>query len=178
MARLSKIYCRFVASTRGIAAVEFAFILPIMLVLLLSSFDASRAVAIYMKVRAANAALADISNQFTTIHDADMTNILGATSVVLAPYSSSPVVAVVSELQLISAGHAKVIWSDTLNGTALTVGSSVTIPSAFTNSYLILCTVNYTYTPFSNFLISQPVTLTDTLYTIPRTGASITRTSP
>jgi len=178
MTWFSNIYRRFIASTRGVAAIEFAFILPVMLVLLLASFDASRAIAIYMKVRAANSALATISNQFTTIHDADKTEILGATSSVLAPYSSSPIVAAMSELQLTGSGQAKVIWSDALNGTPLTVGSTVSIPTAFTNSYLVLCSVSYTYTPFFTFFISHPITLSDSLYTIPRTGASITRTSP
>jgi Flp pilus assembly protein TadG len=38
---------RFVASTRGVAAIEFAIILPVLLLMLLATFDAGRAVAIY-----------------------------------------------------------------------------------------------------------------------------------
>ncbi len=64
-----RLYRRFIASTRGVAAIEFAMILPVLLILFLGSFDAGRAIAIYMKVRSASYALAAITNQYTTIHD-------------------------------------------------------------------------------------------------------------
>lgn len=176
----ANIYRRFIASTRGVAAVEFALILPMMLLLLLASFDAGNGIAIYMKVRSATAVLADISNQYKTIHDSDMQQILGATSVVLTPYSSSPVVVVVSQLKITALGTATVSWSDTLNGAARSVGSSLTIPNAFTpiNSYLIFSEVSYTFTPLFGFFTKAPITLKDSLYSVPRSSASISRVSP
>ena len=176
----ANIYRRFIASTRGVAAVEFALILPMMLLLLLASFDAGNGIAIYMKARAATAVLADISNQYKTIHDSDMQQILGATSVVLTPYSSSPVVVVVSQLQITASGAATVSWSNTLNGVARSVGSSLTIPTAFTpiNSYLIFSEVSYTFTPLFGYFTKAPITFKENLYTVPRSSASISRISP
>jgi Flp pilus assembly protein TadG len=171
---------RFIASSRGVAAVEFAIILPVMLVLCLGSFDATNAIAIYIKVRAATATLADISNQYKTIHDSDMQQILGATSVVLSPYASAPAQVVVSELKISSSKKAKVSWSDALNGTARKTGSSVTIPKSIgpNNSYLIYCEVSYSFTPLFGFFTSGAITLSDNLYTTPRSSTSIARTSP
>jgi Flp pilus assembly protein TadG len=175
MKRSTKIFSRFTRSDRGVAAVEFAFILPVMLLMLFGAFDGSRAIAAYLKVRAAVAALANMTNTYTTIHDTDMTNILGATSAVLSPYTGTPVV-VLSQLQVISSGHAKVSWSSTLNGTALTVGSSVTIPTGFTNSYVILCSVSFPSAPVFGYFPS--ITFSDSMYTVPRVGSSIARISP
>ena len=81
-----------------------------------------------------------------------MSAILGATSVVLAPYSSSPVTVVLSQIKVTSATAAKVNWSATLNGTALTQNSSATVPTNFASCasypcYLIYGQVSYTYTP-------------------------------
>ena len=151
-----------------------------MLLLLLALFDAGNGIAIYLKVRAATAVLADISNQYKTIHDSDMQQVLGATSVVLAPYSSSPVVVVVSQLQITAAGKATVSWSDTLNGVARSVGSSLTIPTGFTpiNSYLMFSEVSYTFTPLFGYFTKAPITFKDNLYTVPRSSASISRISP
>lgn len=171
---------RFAGSTRGVTAVEFAIVLPAMLFLLLGGFDAANAIAIYIKVRSATATLTAVTNQYKTIHDADMQQILGATSVVLSPYSSGNVDVVVSQLQVTSNKKAKVDWSDALNGTAHAVGSKLSIPNKIApkNSYLVFCEVSYRYTPMFNFFISGPITLSDSLYTTPRSTASIARTAP
>jgi len=49
---------RFVDSRRGVAAVEFAMVMPALLLLFLGSYDAGNAIAVYMKVRSATYALA------------------------------------------------------------------------------------------------------------------------
>ena len=174
------IYGRFVASTRGVAAIEFAAILPVLLLLLLGSFDAGRIIAIYTKVRAATSTVDNVTNQYKTIHDSDMQQILGATSVVLSPYPSSPIIVVVSQIAINAAGRATVSWSDALNGTARSVGSSVTPPTglATPNSTLIFGEVSYTYTPLFGYFLTGPITLSDNLYVTPRSTASITRVSP
>src|SRR5580704_13747593 len=62
--RMASTGARFVASTRGVAATEFAMVVPVLLIIFLATFDAGRAIAIYMKVRGATYALAAITNQY------------------------------------------------------------------------------------------------------------------
>jgi Flp pilus assembly protein TadG len=178
MRRLRGLYRRFVKAKRGVAAIEFAIILPALVVIFLATFDAGRAVAIYMKVRAATYALGAITNQYTTIHDSDMQQILGATAVVLTPYPSAPVVVVVSELQITASGTVKVSWSDTLNGAVRT--SPPTVPSGYkkNSTYVIFAEVSYTYTPMFGYFSSGAITLSDNLYITPRSSAKIARVSP
>jgi Flp pilus assembly protein TadG len=45
MRRTNPIYRRFAAAKQGVAAVEFALILPILVVMLLATFDGGRAIA-------------------------------------------------------------------------------------------------------------------------------------
>lgn len=184
MAGLAAIYRRFAASTRGVAAIEFATILPVLLLLFLASIDAGRAIAIYLKVRAATYTLDAITNQYTTIQSTDMTSILGATSVVLTPYSASPVVVTISQISVNQSGASTgtVAWSATLNGAALTQGATTSVPTAMTTSltcsssspcYLIYGQVSYTYTPMFVFFIKNGITLADKLYVTPRSSACI-----
>jgi Flp pilus assembly protein TadG len=178
MPAAAKLYRRFAASTRGVAAIEFAMILPILVVMFLGSIDAGRAIAVYMKVRAATYVLAAITNQYPTIQSVDMTNIVGATSVVLSPYSSAPVVVTISQISVSSATKASVSWSYSLNGTALTQGASFTVPGSFAtcNSYpcyLIYAQVSYTYSPLFGYVFPASIPLSDSLYVTPRSSACV-----
>lgn len=182
ISRLATIYRRFIASTRGVAAIEFAMIMPVLMVIFLGSYDGGRAIAVYMKVRSATYTLDAITNQYTTIQSSDMQAIVGATSVVLAPYSSTPVVVVISQIKINTGGKATVSWSYALNGTPLAQGSTVTIPAGLVASgntcgtypcYLIFGQVSYTYTPLFGFFGSGGITLADSLYVTPRSSACI-----
>jgi Flp pilus assembly protein TadG len=172
MRKLLKIHRRFMASTRGVAAVEFAMIMPVMAVLFLATFDGGRALAIYMKMRSATYALAAITNQFQTIQSTDMTGIVAATSAIFEPYtttSSNPVVKI-TQIAVSSTGAATVSWSYSQGGTAYTKGASITIPTALKtkNTYLIFAEVSYTFTPMFGYFTAAPISFSDNLYVTPR----------
>lgn len=190
MIRAVAVMRRFLVSTRAVAAVEFALLIPMMLVLLLASVDAGRAVAIYVKVRSASYTLGAVTNQYTIIHDSDIQQILGAAAVILSPYPTSPVSVVVSQVSLDDKGNGTVSWSDALNGPARAVNSPVTIPPSLASSkppnnacnvypcYFVLGEVKYIYSPMFGYFITGPITLADSLYVTPRSAPSITRSSP
>jgi len=171
-------YRRFIASTRGVAAIEFAMIMPVLLLLFLGSFDGGRAIAIYMKVRSATYTLAAITNQYSTMQTTDMTAVTGATGAVLAPYSSTPTVVVISQIKATSATAAVVSWSySPTAGNALTQGASFnSLPTNFAKNscggsypcYVLFAQVSYTYTPSFGYFVAGQITLSDSLYATPR----------
>jgi Flp pilus assembly protein TadG len=178
MPAAAKLYRRFAASTRGVAAIEFAMILPILVVMFLGSIDGGRAIAVYMKVRTATYTLAAITNQYSTIQSADMTNIVGATSLVLSPYSSAPAIVTISQISVTSATKATVSWSYSLNGTALTQGAPFTVPGSFAtcNSYpcyLIYAQVSYSYSPLFGYVFPASIGLSDSIYVTPRSSLCV-----
>jgi Flp pilus assembly protein TadG len=177
--RLKRTYRRFVRSTRAVAAIEFAMIMPVLAVLFLGSFDGGRAIAIYMKVRSMTYAVDAITNQYTTIQSSDMQGILGATSQMLAPYSSTPVVVKISQITISAKGVATVSWGAALNGTPRAKGSSITVPAALATpgSYLIYGETSYTYTPMFGYFSSGNIALSDNLYAVPRSSTCIIYTA-
>jgi Flp pilus assembly protein TadG len=183
MQRLIATLRRFVRGQQGIAAIEFAAIAPVLVIMFLATFDGGRAIAAYMKVRAATYALASITNQYATIQSTDMTSILGATAKVMAPFPTSgttPTV-IISQIQINASSVSKYEWSATLNGTAHTVGNTVSpaVPANMVvpSSYLILAEVSYTYVPlFGFFGSSSGITFNDNLYVTPRSVSCIVYT--
>src|SRR3954454_5737314 len=88
----------FVADTRGLAATEFAVIVPLMLVMFFGTVEFSSAVAIDRKVTLMARTLSDLTSQSTSVGDTDMTNFFAASTGVLTPYDATPVSSTISEL--------------------------------------------------------------------------------
>jgi Flp pilus assembly protein TadG len=179
MSPVAKICRRFANSVSGLAAVEFAMILPLLLLLLLATINGTGALSAYLKVRAATYALDSVINQYTTLQASDMQSVLGATSVILAPLSASSTVVTVTQIAVDSKGQATVSWSASLNGTAPARGAATTVPSGFAtpNSYAIYGQVSYTYTPTFGLFLANGITLSDSLYVTPRSSACIVYTA-
>jgi Flp pilus assembly protein TadG len=165
---------RFIASRSAVAGIEFAMILPVLLVLLLAFYDGGRALSIYNKTRFATTTLAQLTNQYVTIHDADLTTILSATSKVLAPYSATPATATVSEISIDAKGKVTLSWSNVAAGTLPNVPAALVIPS----TCLIYSQVSYKYTPAFKLFSSIPITMSDSIFVSPRNSACISRVSP
>jgi Flp pilus assembly protein TadG len=161
----------------GMAAVEFAVILPFMLVAYLGGVEIGDGVAINRKVAITTRAVADLASRYTTIHNADSATILGAASTIIAPYAPGPLAVTVSQVTVDNHGNATISWSDTLNGTAHTVGTPVTLPGTLNtpNSYYIWGQVTYAYTPTLGYVMSGTYNLSDQIFMSPRESASITR---
>jgi Flp pilus assembly protein TadG len=178
--RLAHRLCRFGRDRRGVSAVEFALLLPVMVALYLGSVEVSQGIATDRKVTLTAHALADLSTQFTNIADSDMANILNASSAIMAPYAVANLQAVVSQLAIDNNGNATVSWSDaTSDGAARTPGSAVTVPSALAtpNSYLILGEARYNYNPTFGYVLTGALTLKDQIYMQPRQSVCVQRNS-
>jgi Flp pilus assembly protein TadG len=180
----------FADSKRAVAAIEFAMIMPVLLLLFLGSWDAGNAIAVYAKVRAATYSLAAITDQYgdgtnpnySPISTSTMSTITTAAAAILQPYPSAPVTVVVSQIRANSATAAVVSWSySPTAGSALTQGNSYSLPTNFAaNScngtypcYFILGSVSYVFTPMFGAFLTGPITLSDSLYTTPRVSTCV-----
>jgi Flp pilus assembly protein TadG len=159
---------RFGRDRRGVSAVEFAFIAPVMIGLYLGCVEISDAVSADRKVSLTAAALANLTTQATTITTADMGNILDASSAIIAPYSAGNLTMTVTCLSIDANKNAKVKWSVTRNGAV--ESGTLTIPTALdvANTQIVYSEVSYAYTPVVGYTITGTITLKDHMYMSPR----------
>lgn len=162
---------------RGVSAVEFALLLPLMLTLYFGAVEVSQAVAVDRKVTLSARSVADLIAQAQSVNTSDVNGILDAASAVTAPYSALNLKVTVSQIKIDAQGNATVSWSDARNTTAKTPGAAVTIPSALkiANTYLILGEVEYAYTPTIGYVITGTLNLKDQIYMRPRQSTSVAR---
>jgi Flp pilus assembly protein TadG len=164
---------------RGISAVEFAMVLPIMISLYFGVVEISQGVAAQRKATLVARTIADIASQYTTIKNDDMTNMLNAASSVISPFDVALLKVTVSAVTIDGNGVAKVAWSDTLNGTARSVDTTVTVPPALNvaNTQLIWSEVTYAYTPAIGNVITGTLNLFDQIYMRPRLSDTVSRSN-
>jgi Flp pilus assembly protein TadG len=160
---------------RGVSAVEFAFIAPVMIGLYLGCVEVSDGVAADRKVSLTAGVLANLSARVATISTAEMTNILDASSAIIAPYDAGKLKMTVSCLSIDANKNVTVKWSETKNGTKRTSFAFDSSNSALTvaspSSYpirLIYSEVTYAYTPTVGYTISGTLTLSDKMFMSPR----------
>ena len=168
-------FSAFAGDKRGIAAVEFAMLLPLMLALWLGAVELSQAIAADRKVTLSARTISDLVSQVTSTSTSDISNSLNASSAVMAPYSSSKLKVTVSSVTIDANSKATVAWSCTLNGTARSKGSSVTLPAALLvpSTSLIWSEVQYSYTPTVGYIVTGTLTLKDQIYMRPRLSDSV-----
>jgi Flp pilus assembly protein TadG len=164
----------------GIAATEFAVVVPLMLVLFFGVVEFSSGVAVDRKVTIVARTLSDLVSQNLSVTDTQFTNFFNAGNQVMSqyaqpPYSATTLHSTVSELYVDPNSHnARVQWS---KGYAVrSTGSTVTIPTALKvdGTYLIFSEVSYLYTPTVGYVMATSgVNLSDVSYTRPRQSSCV-----
>ena len=99
-ARASALLHRWRADATGVAAVEFAFIVPIMGVMFIGAVELSQAIIVDRRVTQIASSTADlVARAETTISQSDITDIMKAGSFIMSPYALNPLQIVVREFQ-------------------------------------------------------------------------------
>ena len=167
---------RFARDRRGVSAVEFALVAPMMITLYFGCVEVSDGVAVDRKVSLTSATLANLVAQSTAISSSDMTNILDASSAIVQPYTASNLKMTVSCLSIDANKTVTTKWQATRNGGT---GAAISVPADLkvANTQLILAQVSYAYTPIVGHSITGTLTLSDQMYMMPRISAPTYPTS-
>lgn len=162
---------------RGVSAVEFAMILPLMITLYLGGVEVTQGVTIDRKNTMVTRAIGDLVSQGVNISNAEMNGIFEAARAVVSPYPNANLKMIVSSVEINGQGQARISWSEARNATARAVGTPVTLPQGLNiaNTTLIWAESEYSYTPAIGYMITGTMPLKDQIYMRPRTVDRVTR---
>jgi Flp pilus assembly protein TadG len=154
----------------GMAAVEFAMILPVMLVLVLGAVEVTDALICKTDVSKTASTAADLIAQESAVTTADMTNVFAALSALNYPFSTAGLKVVITSVIDDGKGGGTVDWSQANSGSARSKGTAVTVPTGLITSggSVILAEVTYAYTPPTDWLVKIPISMSNTYYSHPR----------
>jgi Flp pilus assembly protein TadG len=176
-----------VRDRNGLAATEFAIIVPMMLVMFFGTVEFSSAVAVDRKVTLIARTLSDLTSQAVlSVDDTYLQNVFTASIAIVSPYGPTPTKAQITEIYVDSNKVARVQWSRAATiGTAATqatlavsthnAGDVLTIPTQLqvAKTYLIFSEVSYSYKPTIGYVMKNSVTLSDVAYTRPRQSTCV-----
>ena len=169
---------RLRGATDGVSAVEFAFILPLMLLMLFGGYEYSRMLEVWRKVSITTRAIADLTTQYTSMSDSDIATVMNASAQIFAPFSTTAMTIVVSEVYIDALGIATVQWSKASNTASLVKGRILFLPAGVSqiNTYLIYSQVGYVYTPTFPLIPKSALSMSDSLLMSPRLSANVNYT--
>lgn len=180
-ATLQEFRCRAAAMRRddsGIAAIEFAMIFPILVLMLFGITDIANYFAVDRKVSQVAQTVSDLTSRYTAVQESDVTNFFTIAGAMVNPYDKNSLKTTIHQLYLDpNSKTAKVVWS---RGSAPLAKNAVySVPAALVskdasgnwlaNQYLIVGDVNYKYVPTIGWVVSKAgLTASEIAFTKPR----------
>jgi Flp pilus assembly protein TadG len=165
---------RLLRQRGGMAAVEFGLILPFMVAMYLGAFEIMEGILVKRQVTLTASTVTNIVSQYASISQStEMPDILNASISTMMPFSDTNAVVTVSLVSINAAGQATVTWSQSLHGTARTVGQTVTLPSGINtpSTSVVWGETTYSYKPAIDFLNLGTMSIYSSVYMLPRSSS-------
>jgi len=159
----------------GMAAVEFALVLPAMIALAFGAIEVTSALICKADVSNTASSAADLVAQESQVRQTDLNNVFSALGSLFYPYPTQSASVVITSVIDDGHGGGKVDWSSAYNATARTQGAPVTVPTGLitTGGSVVMSEVSYTYTPLRGVFVRFPIVMNNTFYSHPRRVAQI-----
>ena len=118
---------------RGVGAVEFAIVAPLLIMTYLGAFELSVGFTVAGKTARAASAVADVVAQQSEVNKAFLTNVSNVAKSILQPYGNANYTLKITGIEVSGTNEGTVIWSrDQAGAVPYTVNSKVTLPGQFT----------------------------------------------
>jgi Flp pilus assembly protein TadG len=181
MARLFSLKA-FFKDKRGVSAIEFALIAPILIMAYLGLAEVTLGMMASRRTAHLAASLGDLAAQSDSLTSANITDLFTIGNSMMAPFRSDSTVLNIrlTSVTMNASNQAVVQWS-VAQGTTLPaysktkpdIISAITTNQIASGQSLIMTEVDYRYTsPLGNFLPGQSA-FKDTFYHHPRNGAAV-----
>lgn len=164
---LADLLRRYHADRRGAAAIEFAIVLPVMLIMLFGEVEVGQLMTTTRRADNAAASVGDIVARFGSMDDTKKNAVFLAANAIMAGAVSTAPDLRISEVVVTASGVKKYQWSDAqgtslpahgycdaLNAMDATKLSGVNLPSG---SYVLLSEVRYGWTSQLHYVLKSTI---------------------
>lgn len=181
--RTSYLVTRFRDEVKAVAAVEFAFLAPLMILLYVGTIEISSAVSANRKLSRAASTLGDLLTQVECVSDNTLSDMVQVIDDIMYPYDNTIGIAIAGVL--VDEDDVTVEWSRAFNETAASVGSPYTIPDKIKTdgNFLVAVKMSTAYYPMIGWFNSpkagqltkdtSAINMEEEMFLRPRIGSEI-----
>lgn len=189
--RMRRLLAAWKADTRGVAAIEFALVAPLMAAMFVGAVEMSQAITVDRRVTQIAGSTADlVARADKTISQSEISDVMRVGSYIMKPYSANPIRIVLRNVTSspANASMTKQSWTCSYNGTGGTqtcecTNTTFTLPTNMvtTNDSVVVAEVTYDYVPLVfNYIMKNTwggggasYRLSETIYMKPRSQTAM-----
>lgn len=158
------------------AAIEFALLAPVFVMLYLGLAELTMALMAERRVAHAASVMGDLVAQTPSIKESEVTDVFSVGGSILSPFSATPLNIRITGVTADTNGTPKVVWCKSRGLTALTANTTVTIPNNLlaAGDSVVEADVQYAYASPLRIFFPTALTFSSTFYLKPRRSAAVT----
>ena len=167
---------RFVFNDSGVAAVEAAFLFPLLILVLCGAYDTGRALLVNQKLITAAQTVADLLAREDEVTDNELEEAVAAGRLSLMPYPIASYGVDVAGIEFVGPSAAPAVdWRDTINAEPNDDILETANGLGLQNEGVLAVTVTYTHTPFFSNVFTGDIEMQEVAYARGRRGLFISR---
>ncbi|MDP2010393.1 MAG: pilus assembly protein [Phenylobacterium sp.] len=160
---------------RGAAAVEFAFVAPVMILMYYGLAELTQGMMADRRASHVASAIGDLVAQDTMINTSEMNDIFNVGKAIISPFPTTGLSMRVTSIRKDSSGAIQVMWSKSSGSMGvLTTVASVPAGLIANNESVILAESSYVYDSATKQVLPNALTFTQKYYLKPRKTAQVT----
>lgn len=151
---------RLAADRRGVAALEFALIAPMLLILYMGGTEATLAVTLHRKLVDTAGTVSDLATHNNAVTKSELEGLANVARDIMRPYDVAALGLSVVGIDIAPSGQAKVVWSFARNAPAPARNSPFTLGSDFASlkdAFIVVTTARYAYQPLGGYGFTKPI---------------------
>ena len=172
---------RFQRDRRGVSAVEFALVTPLILSLFFGLNELGLGLMAQRRVSHIASAVGDLAAQSSALASSDVTDIFSVANFMMDPLPHTQLKLRLTSVVADANKVPKVDWSQVSGMTALATGDTVTVPSGLISNAgdsVVMAEATYTYTSPVGVVLPHGLTFNEKYFFRPRKSAKVTFTAP
>lgn len=167
----------FVGDRRGSISLEFAIVVPVLLILFCGTVELTQLVRANLKLQSAVWTAANLVATQAAVDAAAMANACAGSQLVMTPFDATSLKVTVASVTVDTKTKAAgVDWQDTSCGGGATMANPVATAGTLVSQggdSVIIVSASYVYTPVLSYVLPASFTLSDISYARPRGNKTI-----